>query len=332
MSGSWPTPIRAVVKRCQDDFPDLLPNLERKLVIRHIQSLEPWRSGLPSITRIATRILLFVVIAQLPPDSSGSDFDREAEAVLRKFAAFVSEADTVRVRLSMNLHWESKNKVFSFDYKYTLSLRRPRHVSLVLRAGMSGCTIIGNGTTVYTHTKPGREYTLADAPEHLDTLGAWDTIGKAWGDFRTLLFVDILMSNDPYRVVKANYSKGRFLGKKTVDKEQCYHLELVSRDGDRMDEIWVSAGRAPRLLKIVSNVKPADRAGETDTAGQERRRKAITATIRYERWEFGVELNDAVFLVKPPSDFVEVDIPERPSGVEAVETKEKRAREKPKDP
>ena len=167
-----------------------------------------------------------------------------------------------------------------------IAVERPNHVA----ADATGDTLARaswyDGRTVTVLDKEHNVYTTIEAPGTIDA--TLDTLADDYGV--VLPLVDLLYS-DPYAVLMAGVTYGRYLGIHQAAGVPCHHLAFSQATIEW--QIWIDAGEKPLPRKLV--ISYVQEPGEPQ----------YSATIR--RWTLEAKVPEGLFTFEAPEGAQKID-------------------------
>jgi len=154
-----------------------------------------------------------------------------------------------------------------------------------------------DGKTVTFLDKDNNVYALIEAPGTIDA-----TFDKLEDEYGVVLPLADLLYSDPYAVLMAGVTYGRYLGIHQAAGVDCHHLAF-SQDTIEW-QIWIDAGEKPLPRKLV--ISYVQEPGEPQ----------YSATIR--RWTLDAKVPEGLFTFEAPEGAQKVDAKDL-TGAEADE-------------
>ena len=167
-----------------------------------------------------------------------------------------------------------------------MAVERPNHVAADTTGDTLNRAAWYDGRTVTVLDKEHNVYSTIEAPGTIDA--TFDRIADEYGV--VLPLADFLYA-DPYAVLMAGVTYGRYLGLHQAADVPCHHLAF-SQDTIEW-QIWIDAGEKPLPRKLV--ISYVNEAGEPQ----------YTAVIR--RWTLDAKVPDGLFTFEAPEGAQKVD-------------------------
>ena len=143
-----------------------------------------------------------------------------------------------------------------------------------------------DGKTVTVLDKEHNVYATIEAPATIDA-----TFDKLQDEYGVVLPLADLLYADPYAVLRAGVSYGRYLGLHQAAGVACHHLAFSQETIEW--QIWIDAGDKPLPRKLV--ISYVDEPGEPQ----------YSAVIR--RWNLDAKVPDGLFTFEAPEGAQKID-------------------------
>jgi hypothetical protein len=143
-----------------------------------------------------------------------------------------------------------------------------------------------DGRTITVLDKENNVYATLEAPATIDA-----TFDKLQDDYGVVLPLADLLYADPYAVLTAGVTYGRYLGIHLAAGVPCHHLAFSQPTIEW--QIWIDAGDKPLPRKLV--ISYVDEPGEPQ----------YSATIR--RWTLDTKVPDGLFTFEAPEGALKID-------------------------
>jgi hypothetical protein len=167
-----------------------------------------------------------------------------------------------------------------------IAVQRPNHFA----ADVTGDTLDRaswyDGHTVTVLDKDHNVYATIEAPATIDA-----TIDKLQDEYGVVLPLTDLLYADPYAVLMAGVTYGRYLGMHLAAGVPCHHLAFSQETIEW--QIWIDAGERPLPRKLA--ISYVDEPGEPQ----------YSATIR--RWTLDAKVPDGLFTFEAPEGAQKID-------------------------
>jgi hypothetical protein len=238
--------------------------------------------------------------AGLPSASRPRSVEARAEQELKKMGEFLAKLPHFALEAE-----ETFDEIPSGELRRQLSnvrrvaVERPNH----LAADATGDTLTRaswyDGRTVTVLDKEHNAYATIEAPATIDA-----TFDKLTDEYGVVLPLADLLYSDPYAVLMAGVTYGRYLGIHQAAGVDCHHLAF-SQDTIEW-QLWIDAGDKPLPRKLV--ISYVREPGEPQ----------YSAVIR--RWTLEAKVPEGLFTFEAPEGAQKVDPQalKRPEAVDAT--------------
>jgi len=252
-------------------------------------------------------------------EKPATSLDPEAQAVVRRLADYIRRLQSFRVDLAVSMKLTAPGMKQEVVSAYSLSVRRPDRLALVLKDSVMGTTIVSDGTTVSTCTPMEGKYRQTSAPKDLaDVIPRDSMVGPPIFGSPTfagrLLYA--LLADKPYEALMEDVTACRDLGTENVGGAPCRHLEFSGNNTTWY--VWVEAGEKPLIRRIAPDI-PAQVARFARTMPGIRNELKLDAAITFDHWVPDAKLPDSVFQFTPPPG---VTLTQSPPGEDAPDANE----------
>lgn len=231
----------------------------------------------------ATTAAVAAVVAPAPDPRVGK--------VLMALATHLQTAKRFRCDVSFVITSGMEGMKQEISATYALAAEKPNLLALRHLKGMSGNTVICNGKQLITYSAMLNRYEESEAPQSFEQLS--QGVGPMSGN---MLFVDNLLRDDVYAAIMDGVTKVSYLGKETLDGQECEHLKFIQ---DQFDwDLWVSTGLKPVVVQVLSDMTK----GLASLSGEGIPDKGMTMTVlnRFSSWQVDGALPAGTFEFKPP--------------------------------
>ncbi len=182
---------------------------------------------------------------------------------------------------------------------YALAAEKPNLLALRHLRGMAGNSVICNGKQLFTYSPVLNRYEENEAPRSFEQLS--QGVGPMSGN---MLFVDNLLRDDVYASIMEGVTKVSYLGKETLEGQECEHLKFIQ---DQFDwDLWVSTGLKPVVIQVFSDMTK----GLSSLSGEGIPDKGMKMTVlnRFSNWQIEGVLPAGTFEFKPPPGARKADV------------------------
>lgn len=229
-------------------------------------------------------LMLFAPASQ----AQESALDPLVGEVLKRASDHLTAAETLGVNAVINFEvFMANGHKIQLERRADILLKRPNK----LRGDVSGDVphrrVYYDGKTVTVYHLDMNVYARIKAPNNIDAMA--DMLHDKFDISAPL--IDVLVA-DPYASYKSAATYSDYIGLHDVNGEQCHHLLLSNSEIDY--QIWISAGPAPLIRKIV--IDYVEEPGVPQFAAL------------FGEWDMGAEISDTMFEFSPPEDADEIDI------------------------
>ncbi len=205
---------------------------------------------------------------------------------LRKFSVDISSV--------MRMTAEGMKQEFVSDT--ALAVERPRKVSMVLKSGMMGASIVCDGERVFTYLPSLGKYTEEKAPESIESL----PLGMG---NEGIPIVKCIASSDPAKEMMEGVVAASYAGIERIGALDCHHLKFEQLDINW--EMWVDSGTKPLIVKVVPDLGKMmdslkDTLGGSGDGGMFKKMK-YDASIELKNWKTDEDLPEGTFKFSPPA-------------------------------
>jgi hypothetical protein len=177
---------------------------------------------------------------------------------------------------------------------YGFAVARPDKLSLGLKKGVGGATVVCDGTKLYTYVPAAKAYTAEEAPGDVSVLAQQPTL--------SMLFVGCLVAENPYDAIMEGVASVRALGSEQIDGTTCLHLKFSQKDFDR--DLWVEDGAKPLVHRESLDMSPA--VPQQAAGGAAGKDVKATMTVTFRNWQTEGAPPPAAFLFVPAQGAKEV--------------------------
>ena len=167
-----------------------------------------------------------------------------------------------------------------------VAVERPNHLAADATGDTLNRAAWYDGKTVTVLDKEHNVYATIEAPATIDA-----TFDKLTDEYGVVLPLADLLYADPYAVLMAGVTYGRYLGLHQAAGVECHHLAF-SQDTIEW-QIWIDAGDKPLPRKLV--ISYVDEPGEPQ----------YSAVIR--RWNLDSKVPDGLFTFEAPEGAQKID-------------------------
>jgi hypothetical protein len=167
-----------------------------------------------------------------------------------------------------------------------IAVERPNHVAADATGDTLNRAAWYDGRTITVLDKENNVYATVEAPATIDA-----TFDKLQDDYGVVLPLADLLYADPYAVLTAGVTYGRYLGIHLAAGVPCHHLAFSQPTIEW--QIWIDAGDKPLPRKLV--ISYVDEPGEPQ----------YSATIR--RWTLDAKVPEGLFIFEAPEGAQKVD-------------------------
>jgi len=167
-----------------------------------------------------------------------------------------------------------------------VAVERPNHVAADATGDTLNRAAWYDGRTVTVLDKEHNVYATIEAPGTIDA-----TFDKLQDEYGVVLPLADLLYSDPYAVLMAGVTYGRYLGIHQAAGVACHHLAF-SQDTIEW-QIWIDAGEKPLPRKLV--ISYVQEPGEPQ----------YSAVIR--RWTLDAKVPEGLFTFEPPEGAHKID-------------------------
>lgn len=249
-------------------------------------------------------ILLGLSATLTAAQQDGEKIDPKADEIIRGVANYLRDLESFRVEISMDVHFTMEGMSQQMNSQYSVAVQRPNKLSMVLKQGMMGATIVSDGEKLYTYMPMmENKYTVEDAPQKLGeiTEGGADMAGAGMMD--GMFFVTALFADDPYDKIMEGVNAVQYLGSEELDGVRCHLLGFAQDDVDW--KLWVQTGDEPLPRKVVPDMSKM----YDEMAGQMPGAKGMKMEmeVRFDGWAVNVDLPEDQFAFVPPEGAEQVE-------------------------
>jgi hypothetical protein len=167
-----------------------------------------------------------------------------------------------------------------------VAVERPNHVAADATGDTLNRAAWYDGRTVTVLDKEHNVYATIEAPATIDA-----TFDKLEDEYGVVLPLADLLYADPYAVLMAGVTYGRYLGMHLAAGVPCHHLAFSQPTIEW--QIWIDAGDKPLPRKLV--ISYVDEPGEPQ----------YSATIR--RWTLDAKVPEGLFTFEAPEGAQKID-------------------------
>lgn len=222
-----------------------------------------------------------------PRVSERAQVDREATAVVRRMADYLTSLRTFRVTADSTtelvLDTGQKIQVLATSH---VAVQRPNRLRSERRGPLAHITFLYDGRTITMYGRRHNLYAQAEAPPNLD---------QALDFARERLEVEApgadLLYSDVYEGLIEGTTSGRYLGEVEVDGVVCDHVAFQGEDVDW--QLWVERGDRPLPRRYVIVTKD--------------QRSLPEFVVELRDWEVAPTLAAADFEFTPPPGATEIE-------------------------
>lgn len=227
-------------------------------------------------------------------------YSEKAQTLLREMTTQLQEADAFRVDTINSIKIEAEGMKQEMASEYDFAVKRPDKLSMRLKRGMMGFTLVSDGETLISYVPAMKKYFEEDAPE---SIGEIPKTSEVWqlgvsSSMGGISIADAIISDDPYKAMMDGVLGTEYMGVENVDAIPCHRIKFIQEDMDW--EIWISV-KTPRSLRRVAPDMEDLMALMGDQKPQLQEME-MELSISYDNWDFSPELDDSLFKFEPPKD------------------------------
>lgn len=226
--------------------------------------------------------------------------DPKAEAVLKDFAKYYTEAKTFQAKLTSTLNMDVKGMKNQMESVYDLAVQRPNLLAFRLSSGMMGGVILSDGATKIVYVPMLKKYTSEKAPENLNEIFAPFVQGLITQSlpfgFEPLLTTDIAAD------LREGTTKITYEGSVDLNGVKAHQVKIL-KAVFTMD-LWIAEGEQPLLLKaeVALNISALPEEHLKQFEIKDMRRITV-----YSDWKINESIAPETFQFQPPADAQKVD-------------------------
>ncbi|MCK4836980.1 MAG: DUF2092 domain-containing protein, partial [Candidatus Aminicenantes bacterium] len=168
------------------------------------------------------------------------------EKILRKMVDKYKNIDIYKDETSIRFETKIKDKQFP-ETIYSCLIQRPNKISLNLKSGVLGFTLISNGKKLWLYFPQGKEYADQMAPADLEGIFSKISLNQKFLMGEIVLFH--LFSPQPYEAITAGFKQIELLGESVINGNKTFHV-LLKGDLKTERHLWIDTWSY--LLRKVS--------------------------------------------------------------------------------
>ncbi|MBI3468999.1 MAG: DUF2092 domain-containing protein, partial [Planctomycetes bacterium] len=225
--------------------------------------------------------------------------DPQADKVLRAAGAYLQQLQSFRCDATATLKVSLGDMTNEMTSEYSIALRRPNQVAILLKKGELGASIVSDGKQAYHYIPAMKKHTVADAPQGPEQLFAGESamLFTQGG----MMFIPALLAADPAKTWLEGVTGGQHLGEETIDGAKCHHLRFFQPQMDW--DVWIESGDRPLLRKIVPDMsKTLAQAAPLQAFGNVK----METSLVLRDWQPNAAIAADVFRFQPPPDSKQV--------------------------
>jgi peroxiredoxin len=233
--------------------------------------------------------------AEVPKPPIGAEVkarvDKKADDILRdvaaEFAGLKSVEAGLRIVTSIQGPGIPKQELPAV---YSLAVERPNRFALILKEGLTGATMVSDGTNVTSYVPMLSRYQTTAAPKDLSGLK-----DGASGSFGGMMFVGALFDEHPYEALIAGVSEVKYAG----EEEGLQRLNFKQEEMNW--SLFIQKGDKPVLRRIEIDVSETA-SGADLPAGLEQLVKQfkMAMTMEFTDWKLNSAIPKERFQFTPP--------------------------------
>ncbi len=229
--------------------------------------------------------------------------DPKAEEVMRQVSEYFSGLNSFSVDVAVTMKVQARGMKQEMTSEYTVAMRRPNLLAIVLKSGIMGATMVCDGESVHSYLPMMKKYTVTEAPATLEALFRDPSTALTNMGMLRMLFVDTLMRDDPYAVMMEGVTSGRHVGTDHIASAEAHHLKFIQQEMDW--EIWLKADGAPLVQKLLPDLsKSLGGAAQRNAAMEDMK---MEMHVDFKNWKVNTDLPDETFAFAPPPGAQRVD-------------------------
>jgi hypothetical protein len=229
-----------------------------------------------------------------------AESDPEAERILREFSSYLRSLKRFSLDIDATMVSTHGGVTADMSSAYGMAVERPNKLSLVLRSGSMGTTIVCDGEMVYRYWAVMQQYAETRAPASLDGLAHGSGGGPEFG---IPACVDVLIADDPYRALMASVTRAAYLGIENTGGVACHHVKVFRRQEDW--ELWVGVDENPLLRRYVPDLSTS--LAQATLLNPTMKGMAIQVGVTLQNWQVDMDLPEEQFRFTPPEGVVKID-------------------------
>lgn len=253
-----------------------------------------------TLGRVGWLFVFFVAFAraaEVPKPPTGPEvktvIDKKAEELLIALTTQFAGLKTVEADLNAIVRIEGPGfPKQEMPTKYTLAVERPNRFALLLKDGLTGSTVVSDGTNVTTFIPMLNRYQVGEAPKDLSGLNE----GAAEG-FGGINFIGALFDPKPYDALLAGVSEVKHSGEDSESKLQ----RLEFKQEGMSWKMLIEPGEKPTLRRIETDLSKLAGAGGLPPGMEELMKSfKMTMTMEFANWKFNPTFAADRFRFTPP--------------------------------
>jgi len=188
------------------------------------------------------------VHAQEPTAPKSSGTEPNATAVVEAMCKYVAQLERFRVDVTLSGSVQEGRIRQRFTEKYRLWAAKPNHLAAVLQEGMSGPSVVYDGTEARMYLPGVNEYVVVPAAAVGFDAFFKDNRMVAEALYTVFPLTPALVSADPSRAMLGAIEETRYIGQAEVAGVACAQVKLVRGPLDW--DVWVSLGAQPLPWRV----------------------------------------------------------------------------------
>lgn len=232
-------------------------------------------------------------------------FSEKAQTLLREMTTQLTEADAFRVVTINSIKIEAEGMKQEMASEYDFAVKRPDKLSMRLKKGMMGFTLVTDGDSLISYIPAMKKYFEEDAPE---SIGDIPKTSEVWqlgvsASMGGISIADAIIADDPYAAMMDGVLGSEYIGIENVDADPCHRIRFTQEEMDW--EIWITAEEPRRLRRVAPDMDDLMALmGDNKPQLQDMQ---MELSIGYDNWNFSPDLDDSLFNFTPPEDAVKAD-------------------------
>jgi len=229
-----------------------------------------------------------------------------AEEVVREVSEYLGGLDSFSVDAVLAIEIEGEGAKLELKTAYAFAMQRPDRVSLVLKSGLAGTTVVCDGSNVYRYIPLANRYWVDAAPDTLEGILQTDVAGGLNLGLGEMQFFDAFLHREPYELMMEGVNAGTYKEQEQLDGVMCHRMGFMQQDFEW--EMWVEVGEKPLVRKVAVDLSRM--LGRVTEAMPGLKGLKGRMTFSFTDWSVDEPLAESRFQFTPPEGAIKLDLPQ----------------------